>query len=161
MEVLSRALASETVSVLLAALRAVAHLGPLGAPLVADLRPFLMHPEPAVRLTDIHAGARDPDWRGMLQAEEDLDLRLACMSRLVESAGIEAISDLLRLLRDPEWEMRSAAGDALASLGDPAAAATRPLLGDPEIGVRSAAAATLLALGKDAWLSEDLELQAV
>jgi HEAT repeat protein len=78
------------------------------------------------------------------------------VSRAARDPQAASAADLAARLASDSWEVRSAARDALAALGQGAVEQVRPLVGDPRPEVRAAAARTLLDLGDDEWLQREL-----
>lgn len=153
--VLNRALASDAKRVVLVALDDLAVRRNVRVDPTA-LRRFAHHADADLRRAAIAAGAPDVDLRGCAAGGEDMNVRLACVSRLAEAEGVAALPDLLGALRDDDWRMRAAATRALVSLGDVVVESLEPLIHDASQGVRVAAAQALLALREQAWVDAAL-----
>ena len=102
--------------------------------------------DPEIRAAAILAGADIADVRMELKMESDLGIRLKLIPRLAEAYGETAIDDLIYLLEDNDWRIRSIATAALISLGGAAAEAMESILDHELMGVRAAANQVLIAL---------------
>ena len=138
-ELLRRALASEG-PVLRAALTQIPRLGPAGQLFVPLLGRFRDHTDPTVVRLAVEAGLDGLDWRAIIAARADRHLVKLAIGRLARSEGPAACDDLVALLGDNDWRMRSVAAATLRTLGVDAAERARPLLSHPDLGVRAAAA---------------------
>ncbi len=143
-ELLTDALNNGSTALVLEALRAIRGLGQAGTLFRPALAPFVDHAEKAVRIAAIKAGAPLTGIKDRIIAEEDTDLRLALVPRLVEEEG--ALQALLNLLADDRWEIRAAATRTLINRGEPASNAVRPLLTHSSEKVRASAAQVLAAI---------------
>jgi HEAT repeat protein len=151
-----KALASGSTGVALAALRHLPALGEGTAALAPSLAALATGSDPALRLSAIQAGAGGLDFRRMLAAEPAPAVRRACLAALARHEGMDALPDLLAALRDEDWGVRATATEALAGLGENAAAALEPLVRDPDLRIRTAAVQVLIRVGREAWLEEEL-----
>lgn len=106
--------------------------------------------DPEVYRLGCHCVQMEPVWGG--QEDSAPALRAQSALALSNCPGIsynQAINELVRLLADPAWTVRSAASKAVANLGDPQGAALlqlRALLGDDEPRVIGACLEGLLHL---------------
>jgi hypothetical protein len=151
-----RALEAGQDTLILAALECLAEQGSPSEEYADALHRLVQHPNPAVRLAALRAGAQGIDWREMLARETDRAIRCECISRLAWEEGARAMGDLVHLLETEEWDLRAAATSALIGLGPAAIPPMRRLVEHPAEGVRVAAVRVLVELGDDLWLEEKL-----
>ena len=153
---LATALELGTDSVALAAMECLPTLGADAAPFLPSLARFARHPDPALRLAAIRAGATGMDWRAALRQETDPALRQACARCLAREEGAGGIAILVALLEDEDWAMRAAVAEALIDIGTPVVGVVKPLVHHTSQGVRTAAVQVLVALGEQAWLEQEM-----
>lgn len=132
----------------LAALQGIAGMGPAAVMFRKIVTKFFDHTDRAMRLAALRAGADVPDARGKLSREEDMEVRLLLIPLLAVSYGAGAVPDLVELLHDENWRIRSAAVAALISLGEAAAGAVENLAGYDSATVCAAAVQVLRGIGK-------------
>jgi HEAT repeat protein len=110
-------------------------------------------PDPAIRrismeiLAETDAGAKEAVASGL----RDLDpgVRIAALRGVARTKGAWALRDVVRLLGDPEPDVRAGAAEAVAACCPPGRdleAELGPLLSDPDPHVRARAAGALLRL---------------
>jgi hypothetical protein len=116
----------------LAALEAAAKLKDLPADLENLLIPFLQHRDEPVRRAAVLARRSAFDWRLLFEKEHSVLVRQACIAKLVQQEGMDAVPFALQQLANPDWRIRSSAAEALLSLGQPGIRAALTLL--PEAG---------------------------
>ena len=78
-----------------------------------------------------------------------LRVRAACAIRLAKEEGAAALPEILPLLSEDDWRVRSAAAAALIGVGGEVVPAVRPLLHAEDQRVRVAAARVLSTLAGD------------
>jgi HEAT repeat protein len=156
---LTKALDSNSDRVALAALGCIAARGEGGAARFGvALARFIHHPDVALRLAAIRAGAMGVDWRAVLARETEPEVRQACVHGLAREKGSRAVPTLVSLLQEGSWELRAAAVSALTRIGAAAIEAVQPLIHHPRQEVQAGAAQILLALGQESWLYEEMSL---
>lgn len=84
-------------------------------------------------------------------SETDADIRIAMIGRMAREHAPEGI--FIRLLKDEDWRIRSAATAALVSLGEGAAGAVAKVLCEGDLAVRTAASQVLIRLGREDMLN--------
>lgn len=146
-ELLQSALAEDLDETTLAALNAIADRPDLGEAVRAAVTRLVVHSDPKLRAAALRAGGEVADVRSSLASESELEVRLLLIRRLVPALGAAALTDLIALLQDRRWQVRSAATTELTSLGAAAADAVQPLLDHDDVGVRAAAVQVLEGLG--------------
>lgn len=128
------------------ALRAIGSYGEAASifkPLIAKLA---SHPDRAVRLTAIRAGAECGQLEELIFGEKDIEFRIEFIRRFAAEKGPDAIPQLVEMLGDDDWQIRACAAGGLISIGEPAVDAVEPLLSAEDERVRVAAAKVLLSL---------------
>lgn len=159
MERLPAALVSEDVLLCAAALEILPVLGAGAGTLQAALTRLATHEDPAIRRAALRAGAPGIDHARALKEETDTAVRIVHIERLGAKRGAAAIRHLLRLLEEPQWQLRAAATRALVAVGAAAVEPVRACLDLPAPGVRIAAAQALMELGDAEWLAAWVERQ--
>jgi hypothetical protein len=158
-ELLSRALESDSEPMMLAALSCIAAMGEAGSMFHPMLIQFKDHKSSAVRLAAIQAGLTGLDWREALSKEEDVSVRLAILRRLIHEHGTGAAPELLNLLEDHDWKIRAAATEGLIRCGgETVIEQAKSLIDHPLEPVRLAAIQVLIGLGLQDWLEEKILL---
>jgi HEAT repeat protein len=158
-ELLSRALESDSEPMILTSLSCIAAMGEAGSMFRPMLLQFKEHKSNAVRLAAIRAGLTGLDWREALSEEEDLSVRLAILRRLIHEHGAEAAPELLNLLEDRDWRIRAAATEGLIQCGgETVIEQAKSLIDHPREPVRLAAVQVLIGLGLEDWLEEKILL---
>lgn len=78
---------------------------------------LIAHPDASVRAAAIAAGAPLGDTRDLLRRDHALPVRLAVAARLYARGDDDAVDQLLQMLDDEPWQVRSRAASALGHLG--------------------------------------------
>jgi hypothetical protein len=110
------------------------------------------HADVSLRRAAIAAGAQT-DLAAVARDDADESVRLAAINRL----GAAEAELLAELMGDDSWRVRSAAAQALCSLGGQGASLARKVMKSGNQPARIAAAQALLAMDQDNWLADQLQ----
>ena len=101
-----------------AALEAAAKLKDFPADLEILVVPLLEHSDELIRRAAVMACRSGLDWRLFFENEPSVLVRQACIARVMDQEGREAVPFALQQLANPDWRIRAAAADGLLSLGE-------------------------------------------
>ncbi|MBV9266932.1 MAG: HEAT repeat domain-containing protein [Acidobacteriaceae bacterium] len=94
------------------------------------------------------------DWPPRFASESDTAAAVVCLLRMLKSEPPETLLPaLICYLRDPRWEVRAAARNAIAKIGRAASDDLSHLLHDSDENVRIAVASILLEFGQNDLLA--------
>lgn len=133
-----KVLAERYDGLILVALEAVAKLKTFPADFENLLIPFLQHGHDVIRRAAVMACRSAFDWRQFFEQERSVIVRQACVAKVIQQEGMDAMSFALQQLSNPDWRIRSAATEGLLSLGQPGVRAALTLLPEASEPVRIA-----------------------
>jgi hypothetical protein len=113
--------------------------------------PLLDHNEELVRRAAVMACRSALNWRLFFEKEPSVLVRQACIAKVMDQEGREAVSFALQQLANPDWRIRAAAVEGLLSLGKTGARAAFTLLPEASEPVRIGIARMVIH-----WADEDL-----
>ena len=91
------------------------------------------------------------DWRLFFESEPSVLVRQACIARVIDQEGREAVPFALQQLANPDWRIRAAAAEGLLSLGEWGIRAALTLLPEADESVRIGIARMVVH-----WADEEL-----
>jgi HEAT repeat protein len=149
--VLREGLKDSNEEVVLAALAAIAELGPAKALFSAEVTPLVESSDMRIRIAAIHAGANMLNYSSLLSDESNVELVARVLERYTQEA--DADPTLIEpLLSSGDWRIRGAASAAFVRLGP----AVKPVLHahalSPNLPERVAATQALVELCDYEWL---------
>jgi hypothetical protein len=136
---------------ILRALEAAAKLKDFPADLEVVILPLLEHGDELVRRAALMACRSASNWRLFFENEPSVLVRQACIAKVVDQEGQEAVPFALQQLANPDWRIRAAAVDGLLSLGEWGVRAALTLLPEASESVRIGVARMMIH-----WADEDL-----
>lgn len=139
---------------ILRALEAAAKLKHFPADLESLIVPFLEHSDELVRRAAVMACRSGLNWRPFFENEPSALVRQACIARVVDQEGREAVPFALQQLANPDWRIRAAAVEGLLSLGEWGVRAAFTLLPDADEPVRIGIARMVAHLADEELLDE-------
>jgi hypothetical protein len=116
----------------LPALEAAAKLKEYPADLGVLIAPLFEHSDELIRRAAVMACPSAFGWRVFFENEPSALVREACIGRLMDQEGQDAVPFALQQLANPDWRIRAAAAEGLLSLGETGVRAALTLL--PEAG---------------------------
>ena len=136
---------------ILQALEAAAKLEDFPADLEILISPVLEHSDELVRRAALMACRSALNWRLFFENEPSVLVRQACIARVMDQEGREAIPFALQQLANPDWCIRAAAVEGLLSLGESGVRAALTLLPEANESVRIGIARMVVH-----WADEEL-----
>jgi hypothetical protein len=155
LEISRKALTANSHRVALAALKTLAGIDHVPAELNPLITPFLSHSDEAIRRAAV-LSCFDVDWRLLFSHEASATVQQACIQKLAECEGLNAVPDLLQHLSSPDWRIRAAAAHALTSLGATGVRAALGLVPQGDGPVRTAIARMLVEFGDEELIDQFL-----
>jgi hypothetical protein len=136
---------------ILRALEAAAKLKDLPADLDILIRPLLQHNGELVRRAALMACRSALNWRLFFENEPSVLVRQACIAKVMDQEGRDAVPFALQQLANPDWRIRAAAVEGLLSLGEWGIRAAFTLLPNASESVRIGIARMVVH-----WADEEL-----
>ena len=115
-------------SLILMALEAVATLKNFPADLELLIIPFIDHGNELIRRAAVMVCRSALNWQLIFEKDLSVLVRQACIARIMDQKGSEAVPFALQQLSHPDWRIRAACAEALLSLGKPGIQAALTLL---------------------------------
>jgi len=141
-------------ALILAALEAAAKLKEHPDDLGIVIIPLLKHTDELIRRAAVLACRSALNWRLLFENEPSVLVQQACIARIVDMEGQQAVSFALQQLADPDWSIRAAAADGLVTLGESAVRAAFRLLPEADEPVRIAIARMVINLDDEELATE-------
>jgi hypothetical protein len=139
---------------ILAALEAAANLKDFPTDLEVLIIPLLNHTDEPVRRSAVVACRSASNWRLFFENEPSVLVRQACIAKILDQEGREAVSFALERLANPDWRIRAAAAEGLLSLGKSGVRAAFTLLPEASEPVLIGIARMVIHLGDEDLLDE-------
>ena len=136
---------------MLGALEAAAKLKEFPTDLEVLIMPLLEHSDELVRRAALMACRSALNWRLFFENEPSVLVRQACIAKVMNQEGRDAVSFALQQLANPDWRIRAAAVEGLLSLGEWGIRAAFTLLPDANESVRIGIARMVVH-----WADEEL-----
>jgi len=133
-----KVLAEKSDGLILVALEAVPKLKTFPADFEDLLIPFLQHGNDLIRRAAVIACRSVFNWQQFFEQDRSVLVKQACIAKIIQQEGTDAISFTLQQLANSDWRIRSAATEALLSLGQPGVRAALTLLPEASKPVRIA-----------------------
>ncbi|MEP6537675.1 MAG: HEAT repeat domain-containing protein, partial [Bryobacteraceae bacterium] len=141
-------------ALILAALEAAAKLKEHPPDLGIVIIPLLKHTDELIRRAAVLACRSAFNWRLLFENDPSVLVQQACIARIVDLEGQQAVSFALQQLADPDWRIRAAAADGLVTLGESAVRAAFRLLPEADESVRIAIARMVIHLEDEELATE-------
>ncbi|HRF61131.1 MAG TPA: hypothetical protein PLH94_14605 [Fimbriimonadaceae bacterium] len=142
--------------VVVAGLRAVESLGPMGTLFHPEIAHLVDHESPRVRTLALSAGAPLADPRSRLETESAPDVRAEILVRLRHGEGAGAIDTLVAELHHEDYRVRVQAMTELVCLGDAVEEQAKSMVLGDDRDLKAAGTNLLLAMGHQEWLEAHL-----
>lgn len=147
-------LADKPEELLLPALEAATKMKDVPADLDDVIVPLLEHSDERIRRAAVMACRSGVDWRRFFEREPSVLVQQACMAKIIDREGRDAVPFALQQLASPDWRIRAAAVDGLLSLGEWGIRAALMLLPQADESVRIGIARMVVHSGDDRLLNE-------
>jgi len=141
----------------LAALEAAANLKHFPDDLNVLITSFFDHDDEMIRRAAIIARPSAESLRLVFEKDPSVVVRQACMAKIIQRKGREAVSFALKQLASPDWRIRAAAADGLISLGRPGVRAAFTLLPDAGESVRIGVARMVIHSADEDLINEFIQ----
>jgi hypothetical protein len=141
-------------ALILGALEAAAKLKDFPPDLEILIIPFLEHGDELVRRAAVMACRSGLNWRPFFENEPSVLVRQACIARVINRQGRDAVPFALQQLADPDWRIRAAAVEGLLSLGEYGVRAALRLLPQADEPVRIGIARMVVHWADDELVDE-------
>jgi len=147
-------LAKRSDGLLLPALEAAAALNDFPPDLDASIIPLLEHHNEQIRRAAVIACRSALNWRQFFENEPSILVKQACLAKVMDQQGQQAVPFALQQLASSDWRIRSAAAEGLLSLGPSGVQAAFTLLPQADESVRIGIARMVIHTADEDLLNE-------